>query len=492
MVGMPKESHALFMGLQRKKGASDLKSLITAATAKTPDVYYGMKPLLWAARYGASAEVIKLLLAADPTAISDKHPVEGWTAHHCVESLDAEAFKALLEKDVTNLTVKDSNGMTPLHWAAEYCIGVDMVKLLLQGNKKAAMEKDNYGRLPFKLATVSEASEELLKLIEQANPSAVMRTVETEVLPIALIFPGQGSQYVGMMQEVKDLPAVQSMLAEANEILGYDILDLMLNGPEEKLQDTLHCQPAMFISGLAAVEKLREEKPHAVNCVQGVAGLSLGEYTALCVAGVLSFGDGLRLVRARAEAMQEAANVKPQAMCSIAGLQEKKVLKICDDARKKIGGDAVCQISNYLFDKGYTVGGTKDAVEECEKLCKAAKAMQARLIKASGGFHTALMEPAKNKLRAALEEVKPKMLRPRCKVFMNVNAQPVDRTTDPEKIIDLLADQMTSAVRWKDCMLSMIADGVNEYYECGPMKQLKAMMKRIDADSFSRTTTVDV
>merc|ERR1719463_364105 len=141
--------------------------------------------------------------------------------------------------------------------------------------------------------------------------------------PCGLLFPGQGSQYVGMLKTVKDLPKVKEMLEKAKEILGWDVLDLCLNGPEEKLAETKYCQPAMFIGGLAGKEKLRAEKSDCADKPMYVAGLSLGEYTALCAAGVLSFEDGLKLVKLRGEAMQEAAEVGKQGMISIVGIEEK-------------------------------------------------------------------------------------------------------------------------------------------------------------------------
>merc|ERR1712232_838450 len=151
----------------------------------------------------------------------------------------------------------------------------------------------------------------------------------------------------------------------------------------------------------------------------------------------------------------------------------------------------VCQISNCLFQKGYTIGGTKAAVEECQVLAEKSKALQARLIKASGGFHTSLMAPAKARLEAKLKEMLPKMKRPKCKVFMNVSAFPADMYTEPTKIAELLAQQLTTTVQWKSTIEAIIADGVQEYHECGPMKQLKAMMKRINNDAWGKTQNVE-
>jgi len=288
------------------------------------------------------------------------------------------------------------------------------------------------------------------------------------------------------------MPAVQRMLEKAEEILGVSILDVCLNGPDETLQDPINCQPAIYIAGLAALEKLKAEKPEVAQRPLAVAGLSVGEFTALTAAGVFTFEDGLRLVKARAAAMKEAANLQAQAMLTVAGLSETKVKALCEEARKRAGPDSVCQISNYLFQKGFSVAGTKAAVVECLSLAQEAKALQARLIKTGAGDHTHLMEPAKKALEVELRKVLPRMKRPTCQVFMNVDAQPIDWTVMPDRIIRQLALQMTSAVRWRSCVEGMLNAGVTEFYECGPLKQLKAMMKLIDNAAWSNTTNVEV
>jgi len=319
-----------------------------------------------------------------------------------------------------------------------------------------------------------------------AKPAPASGTV-----PIALMFPGQGSQYVKMLAGVKDLPAVKAMLVDAKEILGYDMLDLCLKGPEEKLEETRYCQPAMFIAGMAGLEKLRAEKPDAATKCQMVAGLSLGEYTALCAAGVFTFEDALKLVKLRGECMQEAAEASKQAMLSVAGLDKPQLEKLCAEAAKKAGPKEICQVANCLFPKGFACAGTekavlllKDAVEPI--------ALQAKLLKTSGAFHTPLMQDAALKLGAALEELKPRMSTPRCTVYANATAQPLHPGTDPAVIVDLLQRQLTQPVLWEDCVRGMLSSGVKEYYEVGPMKQLKAMMKRIDMATWKTTYNVDV
>eukprot|EP00931_Biecheleriopsis_adriatica_P008222 TRINITY_DN109439_c0_g1_i1.p1 TRINITY_DN109439_c0_g1~~TRINITY_DN109439_c0_g1_i1.p1 ORF type:complete len:484 (+),score=126.95 TRINITY_DN109439_c0_g1_i1:64-1515(+) len=331
----------------------------------------------------------------------------------------------------------------------------------------------------------------------KATPAAAPPAREESVptgppLPLALLFPGQGSQYVKMLDGVKDLPEVKDMLTKAKSILGYDLLELCLQGPEDKLAETKYCQPAMFVGGLAGVSKLRSQRAEAVERPKCVAGLSLGEYTALCAAGVLSFEDGLRLVKLRGEAMQEAAQVGKQAMLSVAGLEQAVLEQCCKDAEKKAGSGAVCRIANALFPKGFSCAGTESAVNELKAIAEKKGALQAKLLKTGGAFHTSLMQPAQERLQKALEEVFPSMKSPRCAIYMNVTGEPLAPGSDPKVILDLLKKQLVSPVLWSVSVEKMIKDGVTEFYECGPQKQLKAMMKRIDNKVWNKTTSMEV
>jgi len=279
---------------------------------------------------------------------------------------------------------------------------------------------------------------------------------------------------------------------------------LVLNGPEAKLSDTKFCQPLMFIAGMAAVEIMKAgDKKEEVERVQAVAGLSLGEYTALCVAGVLPFGEVLKLVKLRGEAMQKATDLVPQSMCSVAGLDRLMLEKCCKDALAlNVDDKPVCQVANLLFPGGYTVAGTKNTIDELCKLATKARASlplmgRARVFKTAdyagdGAFHTPLMNPAAEELGAALDAVKDKMQPPRCSIYFNVNAKKVAAGTDPSSFCKLMKDQMTNEVMWEPIMKQMIMDGVKDFYECGPLKQLKSMLKRIDQDAFKRTENIAV
>lgn len=312
-------------------------------------------------------------------------------------------------------------------------------------------------------------------------------------VPAALLFPGQGSQYVGMLKDVVDRPAVKKMLQQAEVILGWDPKELCLNGPEAKLGETRYCQPIMLIAGLAALDLLQENKPEVVERPQAVAGLSSGEYTALVAAGILSFEDGLRLVQQRAEAMQRATELLPMTAASVAGLERGKVDSLCVEAKKKAkSSPAECKVASCLFPSAFTVAGNKECVEELCKLAVAKKALQARVIKTSGAWHTDLMKPAEDELTAALEEAVHKMQPPKCAVYFNVTGKKIKAGADPATFVDNLKAQLTEEVLWEQSVKSMIMDQVQDFYEVGPLKQLKSMIKRIDADAFKRTENVGV
>jgi len=309
-------------------------------------------------------------------------------------------------------------------------------------------------------------------------------------LPVCIVFPGQGSQYVGMLRELQSLDRVTEMLETAKNVLGYDILELCLNGPENSLSKTSICQPAMFVAGLAALEKLKLQDPQKVARCQACAGLSLGEYTALTAAEVFTFEEGLKLVKARAEIMESVIlreGAPRQAMLSVAGLTEETLSSLCREVAVATG--ETCQIANYLFPKGFSVAGSLNACQVLEEKTREAGALQAKLLETSGAFHTQMMLPAQDALRAALEKtlsIRP----PRCSVYMNVNAKAINANTPVAEICDLLVQQVTHPVMWEQSMKAAIQDGCVEFFECGPNKQLKSMMKRIDPNVFDNMTSV--
>ena len=284
----------------------------------------------------------------------------------------------------------------------------------------------------------------------------------------AFVFPGQGAQFVGMGKDLYDNNQVAKELFEkANDILGYRITDIMFAGTDDELKQTKVTQPAVFLHSVISAVCLGDE-----FCPAMVAGHSLGEFSALVAAGALSFEDGLKLVYARAMAMQKACDMAPSTMAAIVGLPDEKIEEICAGISKE---GHVVVAANYNCPGQLVISGNIEAVNEaCEQL-KAAGAKRALPLKVGGAFHSPLMQPAKDELQAAIESTE--FSAPKCPVYQNVDGKP---HTAPEEIKANLIAQLTSGVRWTSCVQNMIADGADDFTECGPGKALQGMIGRID------------
>ena len=284
----------------------------------------------------------------------------------------------------------------------------------------------------------------------------------------AYVFPGQGAQFAGMGKDLYDSkPLAKELFDKANDILGYSITDIMFNGTDEQLKETKITQPAVFLHSVISALCLGDEFTPAM-----VAGHSLGEFSALVAAGALSFEDGLRLVYARAMAMQKACEVAPGTMAAIVGLDDETVEKICQQVSTT--GNVVVA-ANYNCPGQLVISGNIDAVNQACELLKEAGAKRALPLKVGGAFHSPLMQPAKDELQTAIENTT--FAEPKCPVYQNVDGL---AHTAHEEIKKNLIAQLTSSVRWTSSVQNMIKDGANDFTECGPGKALQGMIGRID------------
>lgn len=284
----------------------------------------------------------------------------------------------------------------------------------------------------------------------------------------AFVFPGQGSQFVGMGKDLYENNALaKELFDKADEILGFKITDIMFAGTDEQLKQTNVTQPAVFLHSVISALCLGDNFKPAM-----VAGHSLGEFSALVAAGALSFEDGLKLVAARANAMQKACEANPGTMAAIIGLSDEKVEEVCSE----VSADGqIVVAANYNCPGQLVISGNVEAVNAaCEKL-KEAGAKRALPLKVGGAFHSPLMQPAKDELQAAIEQTE--FAAPSCPVYQNVDAK---AHTDAAEIKANLTAQLTSPVRWTASVQAMIADGADDFTECGPGKALQGMIGRID------------
>jgi len=284
----------------------------------------------------------------------------------------------------------------------------------------------------------------------------------------AYIFPGQGAQFTGMGKDLyENSELAKSLFEKANEILGFRITDIMFEGTAEELKETKVTQPAIFLHSVILAKTLGEDfKPEMV------AGHSLGEFSALVANGVLSFEDGLRLVSKRAMAMQKACEIKPSTMAAVLGLADEVVEQVCASI------DGIVVAANYNCPGQLVISGETSAVEKACEAMKEAGAKRALLLPVGGGFHSPMMEPAREELAAAIEATT--FSTPICPVYQNVTASAV---SDPAEIKKNLIIQLTAPVKWTQSVQQMIKDGATLFTEVGPGKVLAGLIGKIDKEA---------
>lgn len=282
----------------------------------------------------------------------------------------------------------------------------------------------------------------------------------------AYVFPGQGAQFSGMGKDLyKQFDWARQLFEEANSILGFRITDIMFEGSDEDLRRTDITQPAVFIHSVAVARSIEDFRPDMV------AGHSLGEFSALVACGALSFENGLKLVAQRARAMQKACELVPGTMAAIIGLEDSRIEQICADLNAK---GMVVVPANYNSPGQVVISGSKEAIAAACPLMQEAGARRALPLTVGGAFHSPLMTPAKEELAQAISQTQ--FNTPVCPIYQNVDAKP---HTNPDEIRENLVTQLNSPVRWTQSVLNMIADGAQEFTECGPGTVLTGLIKRI-------------
>ncbi len=285
---------------------------------------------------------------------------------------------------------------------------------------------------------------------------------------VAFIFPGQGAQYVGMGKDLYEKSAeARGIFDRANEIVGFNLKGLCFDGPSEKLSTTAYSQPAIMAVSVAALRALKSRLPNINPCAY--LGLSLGEYTALVGSGSITFDDGIKLVKYRGKFMAEASKENPGKMASILGLDRDSAEALCKDAG--------CEIANLNCPGQIVISGEAEAIEKAAVLAKERGAKRSIILDVSGPFHSSLMRSASDKLKAYLDGLEIK--EPSVSFISNVNAR-VEK--DPVKIKENLLKQLTGSTYWEDSVKSLISDGVSVFFEIGPGKVLKGLMRRINSD----------
>ncbi|XP_057711256.1 malonyl-CoA-acyl carrier protein transacylase, mitochondrial [Corythoichthys intestinalis] len=330
---------------------------------------------------------------------------------------------------------------------------------------------------------------------ENGSPSALEpRPRKDPSARSVLLFPGQGSQFVGMGRGLLRYPNVPEMFEAAKKILGYDLLSLCLNGPEEELTKTVHCQPAVFVTSLAAVERLNHQNPKAIEMCVAAAGFSVGEFAALVFSGAMSFAGALYAVKVRAEAMQAASELAPSGMMSVVGKAQANYKQACLEAQEHCRSlgieEPVCAVATYLFPNGRVIAGHHQALDYLQQNARRLHFLRTKMLPVGGAFHTELMSAAAEPLADVLRQLE--VRRPEINVYSNVDGK---RYMSDSHVRRQLTRQLTAPVKWEQTLHEMFERTRGERfpraYEVGPGRQLGATLQRCNRKAYDGYVHVD-
>ncbi|XP_055382650.1 probable malonyl-CoA-acyl carrier protein transacylase, mitochondrial [Condylostylus longicornis] len=349
---------------------------------------------------------------------------------------------------------------------------------------KPTSPENQWSTLPYAEGTVLKRDQKLKSIRPARDPR------ECSII----LFPGQGSQYVGMGKNLLSCPGSRDIFELANQVLNYDLLKICLEGPKSKLDKTSYCQPAVFVSSLAAVEKLQEERPNAIeNCV-ATAGFSLGEITSLVFAGSIPFDKALKLIQVRAEAMQMACEMSEGGMATVLFGPDSEIGAACNKATQWCLEKGIekpyCQVSNYLYPHCKIVAGHMEALRYLETNSKLFKIKRIKRLAVNGAFHTPLMESAVEPFRKALKQIP--IEDPLISVHSNVDGK---RYKNAGHILKQLPQQIVKPVKWEQTLHILYERDQGKHFprtfECGPGKGLKAILKQVNAKACDSATNIE-
>mmetsp|Transcript_52021 Transcript_52021/g.123862 ORF Transcript_52021/g.123862 Transcript_52021/m.123862 type:complete len:513 (-) Transcript_52021:43-1581(-) len=458
---------------------------------------FGSPPLVIATLHGHT-ECVHYLL--EEKAELDQRNKFGWTSLLGAASKGNLMLAGYLVARNADVNARDKLGRTPLHNAV--ASGCDeLAKGLLEEKADVnARTKDGKTVLSIELSRPKRQGKELENILTSAMglpfPKGYVKNMLADQPPaFALLFPGQGSQRLGMLGWAEEHERAWPLIEKASEALGYDLFEVTEVGPEDRLDQLDVCQPAIFVAAMCGLEWLKDQEGKAAKDASAAAGVSCGELAALCAARVIDFEEGVLLAKARGESMKLAAETPEpgnQKMLSVIGLAEEEVQEMCEASVEAEGG--ICEIGNRLFPSGFAVAGTSAAVDKFKVKAKEAGAQKVSELKGcNAGFHTELMKPAEMPLKKhLLELMKRDALRtPEITVYSSQTGERWLPGTPPITIADGLVRGLTTANQWEDTCRAMIDDGVEYLWEIGPMKQLKGMMRHIDYTQWKNMKCID-